>query len=197
MVTTLGTFLVVLLVPAASRHSGSNAPLAGLAQHLAASRMARVLMAVALAGAAVPDAGPAAHAALGDAEQMLHRVVGRRHAAARARRRCTHASARPPAPSTSPSLATILVVLASGGRVAWLARAYAIAIAVMLVLTIAALARLRRSAPGDVAVQGARQPALRRPRAPLGLLGAGVIVAVSAPGDGADRRRRRRSPRWR
>jgi hypothetical protein len=44
--------------------------------------------------------------------------------------------------------ATILVIIASGGRVAWLARAYAVGIAAMLVFTIAALVRLRRVRQG-------------------------------------------------
>ena len=72
--TTLGTFLALLLVPASEQPLWANAPLAGLAQHLAAPSAIRVLMAVALAGAAVLILVPAAHAAFGDAEQMLHRA---------------------------------------------------------------------------------------------------------------------------
>ena len=47
--TALGTFLVVLLVPASEQALWVNAPLAGLAQHLAGPPALRVLMAVALA----------------------------------------------------------------------------------------------------------------------------------------------------
>ena len=72
--TTLGTFLALLLVPASEQPLWANAPLAGLAQHLAAPSSVRVLIAVALAGAAVLILVPAAHAAFGDAEQMLHRA---------------------------------------------------------------------------------------------------------------------------
>ena len=72
--TTLGTFLALLLVPASEQPLWANAPLAGLAQHLAAPSTIRVLLAVALAAAAVLILGPAAHAAFGDTEQMLHRA---------------------------------------------------------------------------------------------------------------------------
>ncbi len=79
----------------------TNAPLAGLAQHLAGPAWARDLVAVALVGAAALLLVPAAHLALGDAEQLLQRLsvegaaVGApglpahevRHAVARHRRR--------------------------------------------------------------------------------------------------------------
>src|SRR5206468_6123641 len=71
--TTIGTFLVVLLVPASEQPIWTNAPLVGLAQHVAAPSAVRVLIAIAVAGAAVLILGPAAHAAIGDVEQMLHR----------------------------------------------------------------------------------------------------------------------------
>ncbi len=74
LVTTLGTFLLILLVPIAEQALWVNAPLAGLAQHLAGPPWIRDLMALALAGAAVLMLLPAVHAALGDAEQMLHRL---------------------------------------------------------------------------------------------------------------------------
>ena len=77
----------------------------------------------------------------------------------------------------------MLVVLASGGRVAWLARAYAVAIAAMLVLTIAALVRLRRLAPGPCRSRRRGNVASSGREIPLG------------PGRRGERRRRER--RWR
>ena len=153
-----------------NNRSGSNAPLAGLAQHLAGPAWVRDLMALALAGAAVFVLLPAAHAALGDAEQMLHRssadgTLPRGLAS-------LHTRFGTPARAVDVTVAAmILVVLASGGRVTWLARAYAIAIAVMLVLTIAALVRLRRTRQGTDAVQDAREPAPQGPRAAAGASG--------------------------
>jgi hypothetical protein len=76
--------------------------------------------------------------------------------------------------------AIVLMMLASAGRVPWLARAYAIGIAVLLLLTIAALIRFRRTRPEAAPFKA---PATRRLGArelPLGLLGPGLIVAGSA-----------------
>src|SRR5262249_54987583 len=66
VVTTVGTFLFVLLVPAGELPLWTNAPLPGLAQHLVGPSPLRVLLAVALAGAAVTVLGAAVHAALAD-----------------------------------------------------------------------------------------------------------------------------------
>ena len=52
-VTTAGTFLFTLLVPAAEQAAWLNAPLAGLAQHLAGPAWVRDCAALALAVAAV------------------------------------------------------------------------------------------------------------------------------------------------
>jgi hypothetical protein len=52
MVTALTTFLFVLLVPAGEQSAWVSAPLAGLAQHLAAPGWLRGLLAIALVGAA-------------------------------------------------------------------------------------------------------------------------------------------------
>ena len=145
--TALGTFLVLLLVPASEHPLWANAPLAGLAQHLAAPSAVRVLMAVALAGAAVLILVPAAHVAIGDAEQMLHRAST--DGTLPSGLASLHTRFGTPARAVDVTVvAMTFVVLASGGRVAWLSRAYAIAIAVMLVLTIASLARLRRTRRG-------------------------------------------------
>jgi magnesium transporter len=87
-------------------------------------------------------------------------------------------------------IALAFAVLASGGRVGWLARGYGIAIAGMLVLTIASLTRIRRTrqtpmpfkAGGNIRVIGREIPAA--------LILAAVLVASSAAvliltGDGA------------
>jgi hypothetical protein len=70
-VTTLGTFLTILLVPAAEQALWIDVPLVGLAQYLAGPAWARDVMALALAFAAVLVLLPAASAALTDAERML------------------------------------------------------------------------------------------------------------------------------
>jgi magnesium transporter len=177
--TVLGAFLVVLLVPAGEQGLWRNAPLVGLAQHLAAPAPLRGIMAVALAAAAVLMLMPAAHEALGDAGQMLHRYsaegtlpsgLGSLHTRFGTPARATDAT----------SVAAIFVVLAAGGRIAWLARAYAIALAVMLVLTIAALARLRRTRTAPAPFKARGNVRTRGRELPIGLFASAATVAVSA-----------------
>jgi magnesium transporter len=178
LITALGTFLVVLLIPAPYQVLWLNAPLVGLAQSLAGPLWVRDLMAMALAAAALFVLLPAAHAALGDVEQMLHRASAdgtMPHGL-----RSLHTRFGTPARAVDLTVtAMILVMLASGGRVAWLANAYAIAIAVMLVLTVASLARLRRSHQGTTPFRAPLNLRVMGRELPLGLLGPGAIVAAS------------------
>jgi magnesium transporter len=177
--TALGTLLALLLVPASEHALWANAPLAGLAQHLAAPSGVRVLMAVALGGAAMLILVPAAHVAIGDAEQMLHRAST--DGTLPSGLASLHTRFGTPARAVDVTVVALaLVVLASGGRVAWLSRAYAVAIAAMVLLTIASLARLRRTrrspmpfkAPGNIRFGGTELP--------VGLFGTAAIVAASA-----------------
>ena len=116
---------------------------------------------------------PAAHAALGDAEQMLHRSSA--DGTLPSGLASLHTRFGTPARAVDVTVAAmILVVLASGGRVTWLARAYAIAIAVMLVLTIAALARLRRTRQGPMPFKAPGNLRFRGRELPLGLLAPAV-----------------------
>jgi magnesium transporter len=179
VVTTLGTFLFVLLVPPAEETLWVNAPLAGLAQHLAGPPWVRDLVAVALAGAAVFVLLPAVHAALGDAEQMVHRsstdgTLPRGLGSFQTR------FGTPARAADVTVAAMVLVMLASGGRVTWLARAYAMAVAVMLLLTIAALVRLRRTRRGTIPFKVPLNVRLRGRELPLGLVGPGLVVAAGA-----------------
>jgi magnesium transporter len=179
LVTTVGTFLALLLVPANDHPLWANAPLAGLAQHLAAPSAVRVLMAVALAGAAVLILVPAAHSAIADAEQMLHRAST--DGTLPSSLASLHTRFGTPARAVDVTVvALIFVVLASGGRVAWVSRAYAIAIAVILILTIASLARLRRSRPNQRPFKARGNVRLGGRELPMGLLATAAIVISSA-----------------
>jgi len=179
LVTALGTFLVTLLVPASEQGVWVNAPLAGLAQHLAGPAWVRGLLSIALAAAAVFVALPAAYAALGDAEQILHRAsedgtLPRGLAS-------LHTKFGTPARAVDMTvLAIIVAIIAGGGRVTWLARAWAMAIAVMLVLMIAALIRLRRTRQGPRPFKVPLNPRLGGREIPIGLIGPGLLVAGSA-----------------
>ena len=170
--TGLGTVMVLLLVPASEQALWANAPLAGLAQYLAGPSSLRDVMAVALAAAAALILVPAAHAAFRDTEQMLHRASS--DGTLPEGLASLHARFGTPARAVDVTVAAmILVVLASGARITWLARGYAIATAVLLVLTIAALVRLRRLRQEPGGVQGAREPAPQDARGSAGAAGDG------------------------
>jgi magnesium transporter len=177
--TTLGTFLVVLLVPAADQELWVNAPLVGLAQHLAGPAGLRDLIAIAVTFAAVLVLLPAAHTALGDAERMLHRSS----ADGTLPRGLASLHTRFGSPTRAVDVtvaAVIVVVLTSGGRVTWLASAYAVAIAMMLGLTVAALTRLRRRRKGPTPFKARGNLRLSGREHPVGLQAAAVIVVASA-----------------
>jgi magnesium transporter len=178
IVTALGTFLVTLLVPGMSEQPWVDAPLAALAQHLSGPGWARDLAGLGLALAAVLFLLPAARAGLGDAEQLLQRASTE----GTPLRTLATIHARLGTPTRAVDMAaasTMLVIIASGGHVAWLARAYAMAMAVMLVLTVAAIVRLRPllgptpyRTPGTLRVRGRELP--------MGLLVPGAITGASA-----------------
>jgi magnesium transporter len=180
LVTALGTFLIVLLVPAAEQTLWIDAPLAGLAQRLAGPEWVRTVMSVALACAALLLLLPAANTALIDAERMLHRASVR--GVLPGELASLHTRFGTPARAIDfTTIAVILVIVVSAGRVAWLSRMYAMSLAVILILTIAALLRLRRRRPATplpFKVPGNLRFATRE--VPLGLTAAGVIVSASA-----------------
>jgi len=185
LASAVGAYLVVLLLPSSEEPLWASAPLAGVAQHLAGPPAVRLLMAVAFAASALLVLGPAVHAAIGDAERMLHRFSA--DGTLPSRLASLHTRFGTPARAVDVTvIAATLVVLASGGRVEWLSRAYAMAIAVMLVVTIASLVRLRTrqstafKARGDIRFVGRDLPA---GLALTALLVAGAALAIVVTGD--------------
>jgi magnesium transporter len=179
MVSALGTFLVILLVPAAGQPLWISAPLAALAQHLAGPAWARDLAALAMAGAAVLVLIPAVHSALADGERMLLRSSA--EGILPLGLASLHSRFGTPARAADVTAAAmILALLASGGRVTWLARAYAAGLAVTFVLTVAALVRLRRTRAGPRPFRVRLNMRLGGRELPLGLLGPGLLVGGSA-----------------
>ena len=177
-ITTLGTVLFDVLIPAAEQPLWLNAPLVGLAQHLAGPLWTRGLVALAVAGAAVLVLVPAAHAALSDAEHMLQRSS----AEGRLPRALAILHTRLGTPTRTVDLTVLVIVLAmlaSGGRVAWLARAYTFVILVMLTLTTASLVRLRRTHAGKTPFKTPLNLRFAGRVLPLGLVGPGVVAVVS------------------
>ncbi len=180
-----GAFLFVLLVPAAGRQPlWTNAPLAGLAQHLAGPAWVEDLdRRRAHRGRRAAAASPRRTLALGDAEQLLQRLS----IEGTLSERLAFLHTRFGTPSRAidvAAAATILVMFVSGGRVSWLAHAYAIAI----VATLGAQ---------DRGARPAAERSVRRPRPfqapfnlhigtreiPLGLFASTLLVGAGAGGD--------------
>ncbi len=179
LATVSGAFLFVLLVPAADVALWTNAPLAGLAQHLAGPVWVKDLIAVALIGAAALLLVPAAHLALGDAEQLLHRLSI--EGTLSERLAFLHTKFGTPSRAIDVAVAaTILVMFVSAGRVSWLAHAYAIAIVATLGLKIAALVRLRKQRPAARPFQAPFNLHLGTHEIPLGLFGSTLLVGAGA-----------------
>jgi amino acid transporter len=177
LATTLGTFLAILLVPASEQPIWANAPLAGVAQHLAAPSAVRVLLAIAIAAASVLMLGAAVHAAVSEAEQMLHRSSS--DGTLPATLTSLHTRFGTPAHAVDVTVvAMTFVVLASGGRVVWLSRAYAVAIAVMLVLTIDTLVRLRRTRRGPTPFKARGNVRFGGREVPVSLFLSATMVAL-------------------
>jgi len=179
IVTTLGTFLVTLLIPAADQPLWINAPLAGLVQRLTGPWWARSLMSFATAAAAVLVVVPAAYTALRDAEKMLHRAST--DGTLPSGLASLHARFGTPARAIDMTIvAMMLIIVATAGRIGWLARAYGFAIAVIVVLTAGALTRLRRARQGATPFKAPWNLRLRTREAPIGLIvAAGLLAACS------------------
>ncbi len=160
----------------------------GVAQHLAGPGWLRDLLALALAAAALLVLIPALYGALADAERMLHRAS--RDGALPPGLASLHTRFGTPARGADvAAAATVLLIVASGGRLAWLAQAYAIAIATMLALTIAALARLRGIRRDTQPIRTPMNLRFRGREIALGLLipgaiAVGTILTMLALGDG-------------
>ena len=178
VITALTTFSYVLLVPGNEQDAWMSVPLAGLAHHVVGPAWARNLLGLAVAAAAVLMLAPAVHTALADAESLLQRlsIEGTLSSGLAQLHRRFGTPVRVIDMATA---ATVVMLLASGGHVLWLARAYGMAIAAVLLLKIAALTRLRRAYAGAPY----RAPLSGRFRGrliPWGLVGAGALVAATS-----------------
>ena len=143
IVGSLGTLLVSLLIPVTEQSLWTNAPLAGLAQHLMGPAVIRGLMAIAVACAAGLMLVPATHAALRRRGADAAPLLVRRHAALRSRiaaqsvrnsRSCGGRDRRGDGRDDDDQRGPGVVV----------SRGYAVAIAGVITLAAASLMRLRR-----------------------------------------------------
>ena len=178
-VTVSSAFLFIVLVPSGDQPLWTNAPLAGLSHQLAGPAWATDFMALALIAAAVLLLLPAANLAMNDAEQQLQRLSV--EGAVSERLAFLHTRFGTPSRAIDVAVAaTMLVMFVSGGRVQWLAHAYAVAIVTTLSLKIAALIRLRRSRPAAQPFQAPLNIHVGAREIPLGLLGASLLGGAGA-----------------
>jgi magnesium transporter len=174
-------FLFLALVPDDALRLWMDAPLAGLAQYLAGPSWAQHSMAILLIVAVALLLVPAIDAALNDGEQTLRRLA-MTHAlpeglAAPHPRFGTLAHAIDVAAAGSAAM-----LWASGGRVMWLAHAYALAIGATLIVRVAALVRLRRTRPDPrpFMTPGNLRVGVREIPVALVLAGLIVLAAIAA-----------------
>jgi magnesium transporter len=181
LITAPGTLLFVTLVPSADWGAWSSVPLIGIAQHLPGPGWLRDLASLALACAAILVLLPTVHAALADLQRMLRQwsAAGVLPGGLAS----LHARFGTPARSVDVTVAAVvLTIVASGGRVTWLVRAYATGIALTIVLKAAALVRLRRTRPEPRPFTTPINLRIGGRERPAGLVAAGLIVAASLAG---------------
>ncbi len=145
--TILLTIAFLVLVPPDSRAAWADIPLAGLVRHLSTPGWVRGVLQVGLGVTTMLFLVPAIQACMVDAGQLLRRL-----AAAGVLPEAL-AMPHPRLGTLTKSLdvvtaASVLLVLTSAGRVAWLAGAYATAIAATVALRAVAIARLRQNRCG-------------------------------------------------
>src|SRR5262249_10054923 len=175
----LSSFLFVALVPSAQASIWSDTPLSGLAQYLDLPAWAIALIVVLVPAAALLILVPAAHAALEDTEQLLRRLSTQRILPEQLSRPST-VSKGGGGSINAAAAAAVLVTFASGAQVAWLSRAYGMAIAVTLVLKVAALIRLRKTHHEPCPFTAPFNIGLPNRKLPVGLLAVGILASVSA-----------------
>ena len=181
IVTALSSFLFVWLVPSAVRPSWTDTPLAGLAMYATSSLGGRVALTSLLIVAAVLMLVPAAHAALGDAEQTLRRLSSER--ALPEALGAPHPRLGTPTRAIDVAAAAVVVVMLAGsGRVEWLARAYAFSIAVTLTIKAASLIRLRRTRPPARPFAAPLTLHVAGAELPLGLWAVAIVAAAAGAG---------------
>ena len=172
-----GAFLFIGLVGPDSA-VWTEAPLVGVAVSLAGPAWIRAAAAVAVAIAAFIVLVPASRGAIADAEQIVRRLASEGsvpNALAEPHPRVgTFARAVDVAAGSA-----VAILLASGGRVEWLARAYGFAVGASLLVKIASLVRLRKTRPQPKPFTTSVNWQVGSREVPIGLMFTGGLVALA------------------
>ena len=178
LMATVVLGVVFTMIAAGSGPASINAPLAAIVDALALPSWAIALLQTALVAAVVLWLVPAAWLVLIDVERLIRRLAGEGALpelfAALDSRLGTSTRA-----ASLGVAAVVFLMIFSGGQIAWLSDAYAVAIAITLTLKIAALVRLRKTrtgirpftAPGTLRMFGREIP--------IGLYATGFVVVVA------------------
>ena len=179
LVTALTTFLFALLVPPEEQSVWVSTPLAGLVQHLAGPGWLRSLLGLSLIAAALLMLTPASHAALKDAEALLERLAAQ--GTLPEGLTALHSRFGTPARAMDVAAAsTVLMILAGNGRVQWLTRAYAIAVAATVVIKALTLLKLHRTRAEPARTRTTPDAPLAVRHRPLIISGCAAVVAAAA-----------------
>jgi magnesium transporter len=179
----------VKLVPPGDLNAWIDLPLLGVAHHLAGPAWAQIVMGLLVAAASVLLLGSAARAALNVGDQTLRRLAAERVLPEGLGE--LHVRFGTPTRAIDVAAAvTVLILVASAGRVPWLAQAYASVLAAVVLINLAALVRLRSRQPGPRTFTVPLNLRIATHKLPLGLLliagliaaASGTLILRSAPG---------------
>ena len=176
----LPTLLLTKLVPQDGMAVWADLPLLGLVHHVNGPAWAHVCMGLLVATAAALMLGPAAHAAMSVADQTIRRLaIARSLPEAFAELHPRYGT--PVRAIDVTATITILILVASAGRVAWLGQAYALVLALVVLTNVASLIRLRsKGATTTGAFKVPLNAAVLGLRIPVGLWLIAGVVAASA-----------------
>ena len=174
-------FLFVALLPPDQMRAWVQAPLAGLALHLAGPRWLRVALFAGVAGAAVAFLAATVRSASAGAHGVLTRLVD--EGVLRGEFRRPHPRFGTPFHLIdATATAQIAIVLLAAGQITWLAHVYAIGAIGSALLKTIALVRFRSLRPGKRPYRVKLNISLGKWACPLGLLMLAALLAVTLVG---------------
>jgi magnesium transporter len=147
VVTAGSTFLFAGLIPVATQPSWSGAPLLALVSQLATPRWLGSIVTLAVIGVAAFMLAQAARSALTGAETAVSRLAAR--GVLSNMFRATHPAFGTLARTVDTvAFCAAVAIVMSSGRVEWLARAYGMSLAFVVIVHVAAIVRLRGARAG-------------------------------------------------
>ena len=175
------TFLGVGLVPESERPAWTSSPLVAVALHVLGPSWLRVLLAAAVAAGAVVFLAATVRATSSATHGILARLVDESVLPDRWRRLHPRFGTTYRIVDVT-AVAQLGIVLISGGEIVWLARAYAVGVAVSAELKLLALVRYRFIRPEARAYRTPINLRLRGAEWPVGLMAAAALLTASVVG---------------